>query len=413
MTISVRVLGLLFTLPLGFSGAIAADQNNDPPPLVRTVTPPPQIRAVATPRPPTKITLSPDGKAILVSGMIEPGAAYRFEVILDAVPSIEKVSLMSQGGSIDEATKIYQSIKVRGLETYVDQYCMSACTMLFLGGRQRSATPQAKIGFHQPYFIADKSLPNAAIVASMRRFYDEANVRPSFTDKSMKTPSNGMWYPSFDELLAANVVTNRVLGGQTSTLANTYKSRTDWENALQKQPTYGLIKIKHPDIFDQLVDAAWTAQQEGKIDNEVFNAFRAKLTENLSTILSAADDAVFDRYLRLALAQAKAARDVSFDACHLYSQGKLNIQQNLPEYFWKEAALQSNGTKVIVTEKEVEDLWIVALADMTETEIEAIAAPPKSNPIDLCNATIKMFSAIEKMPTAERIRMARYLYTST
>lgn len=389
------------------------------PSLAVTEAPPPTIRTVsAPPSASTKITLGSNGKTIIVSGNIESGSAERFRILLDAVPSVENVTLVSSGGLLDEATEMYQAIKARGLDTYVDQYCMSACTMIFLGGRDRSATPQAKIGFHKPYLMADKPLQDAAVEAEMRRFYDEANVRPSFTDKSMSTPSSGMWYPSFDELLASNVVTKRTIGGQTFTFASVYKKRSDYENELSKNTFFGLIKTKHPDLFAEMVDAAWTAQQEGKTDGEVGNALRAKMTEKLSIILASADDTVFDRYIRLLVAQSKAARDISFEACSLLTQGKLDITKNLPprfvaeEFALLEAALKSNQKSLVITEKQVEQFWPDIFADMTEIEMLAIAAPANSNPIDVCNSGIKMYSAIEKMPMADRVRIARYLLLS-
>jgi hypothetical protein len=343
--------------------------------------------------------LSSNGKTIIISGDIERGSAERFKILLDAVPSVKNVALVSSGGDLDEATEMYQAIKTRGLDTYVDQYCMSACTMVFLGGRDRSATPQAKIGFHKPYLMADKPLPDAAVEAEMRRFYDEANVRPSFTDKSMSTPSSEMWYPSFDELLASNVVTTRTLGGEVFTFANLYKKRSDYDNELSK-------------------NAAWTAHQEGKTDGEVGNALRAKMLEKVPILLASADGTVFVKFIGLGLAQFKAARDISFEACSLLIQGKLDINKNLPLHFLTdelallEAALKSQQKTLAITEEQVEGLWLDIFADMTEAEIQAISDPANSNPIDACNSVIKMYSAIEKMPMTDRTLMSRYLMLS-
>jgi hypothetical protein len=314
-------------------GNVAAQQKDvESPPLVRTVTPPPTIRTVDTRNDPTQITLAPDSKTIIISGRIQPGAAARFKIVLDAISTVQSVSLISPGGRLEEAAKIYEAIKVRQLDTYVDQICMSACTMIFLGGRERSATPQAKIGFHQPYLVAGESRPNITLVAAMRRFYDEASVRPSFTDKAMSTPSSGMWYPQFDELLAANVVTKRVIGGATPTLFSLFKTRNAFENALLSEETFRLLKNKHPDIFGAIVDAGWNAKLDGKNDDQIGVALREKLMGNFKNILSSADDSVFLNYIKLAGAQARAARDIGFDACYLLSQGQLNVQQNLGNY---------------------------------------------------------------------------------
>lgn len=410
---------ILVTSVLVHSGTYAQQQNSEIPPMVTTVATPPVVRTVTAPRIPTQITVSTDGKTVIISGSIEAGAATRLKIILDAVPSVQSLSLISPGGRLDEATKIYQTVKDRGLDTYVDQICMSACTMIFLGGRQRSATPQAKIGFHQPYYIAAKSAPNATLVAAMRRFYDEANVRPSFTDRAMQTPSSEMWYPPFDELLAANVVTLRVTGGQSTALFSQFKTRDNFRNVLLRENTFRLLSIKHPDIFDGIIDAAFIAKQEGKNDDEIGNAIRAKLAAGLAPIFSAADDVVFIRYLNLLVGQIKAARDIGFEACYLLSQGQLNIQQNLPEKFWREelailgAALESKSGAVVVTESMVENSIGKLIEKMTAEESEAFGKPLESSRIDVCNAVIKMYEAIENMPPAERVLVGRYLFAAS
>lgn len=400
-------------------GDVLAQQKDiEPPPLVRTVTPPPAIRTVDTRNDPTQITLAPDSKTIIISGRIQPGAAARFKIILDAISTVQSVSLISPGGRLEEAAKIYEAIKDRRLDTYVDQICMSACTMIFLGGRERSATPQAKIGFHQPYLVAGESRTNATLVAAMRRFYDEASVRPSFTDKAMSTPSSGMWYPQFDELLTANVVTKRVTGGATSTLFSLFNTRDALESALLREETFRLLRAKHFDIFEAIVDAGWTAKLDGKNDDQIGSALREKLMGNFQNMMTSADDAVFINYIKLAGAQTRAARDIGFDACYLLSQGQLNIQQNLPEKYWKEeleilgAALRSASPRVIVTEKEAESSLVKTFDEMTAEEIQAIADPTKANRIDVCNATIKMYEAIEKMPERELVLVSRYIFTS-
>jgi len=414
----VTLFCVLSAPTLASSAAHSQQPKVTSPQPVVVVTPPPTIRTIKAGPIPTQFSLSPDGKTIIVSGNIETGAAAKFQTILDAVSTVQTVALISGGGKLDEATLIYKLIKDRALNTYVDQICMSACTMIFLGGSIRSATPQAKMGFHQPYYITGPSRPNDALVASMRRFYDEANVRPSFTDQAMRTPSREMWYPSFDELLAANVVTVRVTGGQTSTLFSLFKAPIDFENALLTEKTFRLLKFKHPEIFKQVVEAAWTAKQQGLNDNDISTAIRATYASNLKNILMSADDAVFLRYLKLSLEQTKAARNIGYDECFLLTQGQLNIQQNLPEKLWREelailtAALESTSAAFVPSEKEIESSMLKLFKNMTETELSAIVAPLKSSRIDVCNSLIKMYEDIERMPLPEQVLVARYLLAS-
>lgn len=403
-----------FVAALTFSGQVYAES----PPVVQTVTPPPTVRTIDAPSVPAKISISADGKSILITGPIEVGLAQRFKIILDAAPNVENLSLLSQGGRLVEATKIYEYVKERRLNTYVDQACLSACTMIFLGGQARLATPQAKIGFHQPYLTKNESLPNSEVVAAMRRFYDEANVRPSFTDRAMATPSSGMWYPSFDEMLAANVVTKRVFGGDTNILSSLFKTKSDYVNTLLKSRTFILLKAKHPEIFNELIDKGWDLRLQGKNDSEVTESTRAALMANYHKILSSADDDILIKFADMALEQGKAARDISFEACSLLVQGKLNIQQNLPEKYWKEElylmelALSSNYSGKTVSDEEAEEYLLKTFSDFTEAEMQALGEPAKSNPIDVCNASIKMFTSIQNLPRNERALVARYIYTT-
>ncbi len=97
---------------------------------------------------------------------------------------------------------------------------------------------------------------------------------------------------------------------------------------------------------------------------------------------------------------------------------KLDISQNLPRHFLieefalLEAALKSNQKRLVITEKQVENFWPDIFADMTDAEIQAISDPANSDPIDVCNSGIKMYSAIEKMPMTDRVLVARYLMLS-
>ena len=69
---------------------------NVQPQLAVNAKPPPTIRTVSVPPPAsTKITLSSDGKTIIISGDIDRGSAERFKILLDAVPSVKNVALVS------------------------------------------------------------------------------------------------------------------------------------------------------------------------------------------------------------------------------------------------------------------------------------------------------------------------------
>jgi hypothetical protein len=63
--------------------------------------------------------------------------------------NVRTVRLNSNGGRLAEAQKISDMIRARGLSTFVTNQCVSVCTIVFLGGKQRYLLSTAKLGFHQ------------------------------------------------------------------------------------------------------------------------------------------------------------------------------------------------------------------------------------------------------------------------
>ena len=61
------------------------------------------------------------------------------------------VALRSNGGRLLPAIKIGEMIKTKGYTTHVPEYCASACTLIWLAGRQRYMSPTALIGLHAAY----------------------------------------------------------------------------------------------------------------------------------------------------------------------------------------------------------------------------------------------------------------------
>jgi hypothetical protein len=367
--------------------------------------------------PASTVTVSSDGKTIILAGPLETGSAERFKAVLDAVSTIEIVSLVSEGGKLDEAVKIYNSVKSRDLNTYVDYMCMSACTMIFLAGKKRIASPQAKFGFHQPYTLADTKISKQNAIDFMQRFYDDANVRPSFTDIAMSTPSISMWYPGFDEMLAANVVTDKTFGGETNTLFSLFKTKSDLSSALLNEPMFRALEKKFPILFNKIIDDTWDKKLEGAPDAEIGQVMRDTLATNLKTVLRGASDRIFSQYIILAGDQAQAARQLSYDACYLYTQGKLNIAQTLPKDLTNreielinEALLEPyNYFEYKEPENSVFEKMFVG---MSIEHVNALSDPENSNKIDVCNASIKMYQNISKLPYDEMVSISKSIFLS-
>jgi hypothetical protein len=149
-----------------------------------------------------------NGQMLEFSGGITFGVAKELEGFLNAMSDLKVVRLNSIGGRMNEAQKMADLIKARGLATFVKDTCVSACTVVFLGGKERGLfTGGGKLGFHQASFrgmtAADRSSSIEREIARLQRF----GLSRSFAERAMKTPPSGMWYPDKDELLREKVVT--------------------------------------------------------------------------------------------------------------------------------------------------------------------------------------------------------------
>jgi len=96
-------------------------------------------------------------KTVIMSGAVMNGDLGKFESVLSENPSIETVVLRnSHGGDVQSGYRIGEMIRARGLSTALSGYCISSCSRMFLGGKQRRFTDDYKpdktfVGFHGHY----------------------------------------------------------------------------------------------------------------------------------------------------------------------------------------------------------------------------------------------------------------------
>jgi len=149
-----------------------------------------------------------NGQMLEFSGGITFGVAKELESFLNAMSDLKVVRLNSIGGRMNEAQKMADLIKARGLATFVKDSCVSACTVVFLGGKERGLfAGGGKLGFHQVSFrgmtAADRRTSIEREIARLQSF----GLGRGFAERAMKTSPSGMWYPDNDELLREKVVT--------------------------------------------------------------------------------------------------------------------------------------------------------------------------------------------------------------
>lgn len=148
-----------------------------------------------------------DGQTLEFSGGITFGVTRELERFFNAMAGVRTVRLNSSGGRILEAQKMSDLIRSRNLTTLVAADCLSACTIVFLGGKERLVFPAARLGFHQPAFRGMTAADRRAAIAAEQERLQRFGLSSAFAARATSASPSGMWYPDQDELLRERIVT--------------------------------------------------------------------------------------------------------------------------------------------------------------------------------------------------------------
>jgi hypothetical protein len=158
--------------------------------------------------PPASVSVVNSGEGLILTGPLQVGSAEELAVEINKAPSVKVIILNSKGGLLQEAALLAKNISQRGLDTYVNQECSSACTFVFLAGKNRCLAPGARVGFHAAIYVHDLSRKTFQNLAGIQRdLYIKAGLPEPFVSEIMETPNSRVWYPSRKELLEAHVTT--------------------------------------------------------------------------------------------------------------------------------------------------------------------------------------------------------------
>ena len=158
------------------------------------------------------ITLSKNKNAIFVAGKFKHGiSADVIDIYRANSDTVKSIMYSSSGGKLHESVTLYQLAQDHNLNTYAINYCYSACTTAFVGGKNRISLMQTKFGFHKFGAKAFKDIEpdNVVIVDAQNRnsyLFEEQGVKKEFLSKIYQANHADMWNPNLIELLKANVV---------------------------------------------------------------------------------------------------------------------------------------------------------------------------------------------------------------
>lgn len=358
------------------------------------------------------ISLMPDGKVIVIKGMLGEGAAEKFRQIVEAAPAASSVHLESGGGRLLEAKKIAELVRARHFNTYTEAMCASACTYIFVAGKERAATPNARIGFHQPSFIGLDADVQKEASGEMAEVYRNAGLPETFIQRAQATAAQDMWFPSRAELIQAKVLTRITLGGESSALSAQLNSREELLLAFQEVSQFQAYERRFPGTIEQMTDRAWAAKLRGGSDADVQNAARSTIAGIMPQLLKTADDRILLQFAQLFVKEIVAARSVSVEACGLFMESKLNIGATLPreiveaeKQFLQEALnAPPRGNAPSASAAQAKQAVGLALRSMPAHYLAVVNNPPayRNQPALLCDSMESLYRNVLSLPEASR-----------
>lgn len=147
-----------------------------------------------------------DEQTLQLSGYMSWGLLDQVNNAFAQNPGINTVVMNSPGGHIQVGTRLYELFRARGVTTVAEGLCGSACTIAFIGGKERILNKGAKLGFHSAAGSGQVLVEaaNQKLTATFREF----GAGDAFIDQMLATPPEDVWYPDRKQLLATGIVTS-------------------------------------------------------------------------------------------------------------------------------------------------------------------------------------------------------------
>lgn len=215
------------------------------------------------------LRLLPGGTELEVAGGISIGIADELEAMLAANPRVRVIHLNSPGGRITDGLALEALIRRHGLVTYTATQCASACTLAFLGGRERWISATAVVGFHDGYYPGETPwearMERNVVAAHMRR----AGVSEDFIERASATAYPKLWRPTTAELLRSHFATAVSDGTQFAVSGIAASSPDEIEKWLLQIPGMAALRELEPATFEALKTRMAEIRRRGGTESEL------------------------------------------------------------------------------------------------------------------------------------------------
>ena len=261
----------------------------------------------------TILAVGPEGHDVRLAGELTEGVARRLAALLDRHPGVTRIHLTSEGGLADEGQALGDVIADHHLTTFVPDYCVSACTLALVRGRERLMLPEARIGFHAPYRLGPAGTMEREDASEERAAYLAAGVSADFVAAALDVDPADIWLPTYDELVAARVVTAAVdrHALPDSTLDDAPTLDGARASILRNFPILTVLREGSPRAVDLI--AAWhlDSYRRGCSEGDNVGALQAVVGGAVALSVSQADDATMLELVRSIAKALDATRETA------------------------------------------------------------------------------------------------------
>jgi len=238
--------------------------------------------------------------------------------------TLKLIHLNSLGGRISEAQRIGDIVKSRGLSTYVPYRCMSACTIVFLSGRERLISSESKIGFHQPNFPGMTDEVRRQAIASEERRLRDLGVSAAFAHKANLAAPDNMWFPTSSELLSERVATRIVKSSEFGMSgidpADFTKERLN--ETLLNIDIYKSIETTAPQTYAKILQLFQSGVQKGESIAEVRSEIAPLVAEVFNGVLPYTSDENLLLFAQFTIKMSSVYNNDDPSACYFYANPK-------------------------------------------------------------------------------------------
>ncbi|WIV98396.1 COG3904 family protein [Kinneretia aquatilis] len=370
------------------------------------------------------LKVSADGHVLQLRGPIGMGDAGRLQRMLDESPSVRRLELASPGGRVFEAEQVVALMSKSRYNTRAVGNCESACTLLFLAGRERQLMPGAQLGFHRASTGTYNPVFDELANQQLAGIYRKVGLPEYFIHRTVKTPSHSMWYPHSDELVANSLIAALPQTLDVALPAGQDAQAADFADALQGSPAWHALNQRYAGTLERLASRMQAARAAAASDEELQALGWAELSTRMPELLASVSPNQRRQYAQLLRSQLKASLATpGGGSCLGLLSGQVALRRQLPlelqvkETAWLVEAARSDLPRFAPKPATAIELEVIrrTLGAQAPGLLAGLWAEPTPLPTGRaaqgrCEAVIQILDRAAALPVAQRELAERVMF---